>query len=282
MDLETRSAVSSVHDPDTIKEIVCLYEEIFSEVSRKGLLGGKKSLKELDHDYREWILAIRQVSLEKKYLLEDVLKHVQNWYDLVKSPMATFYCFVVNSLLGFGTAKKTPRTECLIAARDLQEEMTKMTRLLLRPNYPREWLGNSDKGISVLIPGNKYVGLGMGTDDKETHRSDLAVCKGTLRHPNKNPVGGFIAYDIAAVDVFYLPKRAHLTGQRYAGRRVEFCLAFSVERGYEAFNVKLLKRFGCSKCGKLVEFRSVDLQVICICGETVYKDDFTDVGEDSN
>ena len=43
------------------------------------------------------------------YSLEKVLEHVRHWNDSVQSPQSTFYLFVLNSLLGFGTDARPGR-----------------------------------------------------------------------------------------------------------------------------------------------------------------------------
>lgn len=71
-------------------------------------------------------------------------------------------------------------------------------------------------------------------------RAKLAVCKGTIRPKNKK-LAGEITLDLGEnctpVHVFYVPILNELDGSRYAGERVQFHLAFTLENGYEAYEV---------------------------------------------
>ena len=71
-------------------------------------------------------------------------------------------------------------------------------------------------------------------------RAKLAVCKGTIRARNKK-LAGYIDLDLGkngtAVKVFYIPLFADMEGSRYEGERVQFQLAFTLDKGYEAYEV---------------------------------------------
>lgn len=273
-------SMEGVHDKAAFNAIIGFYEEEFREIHSKGH-GEKLDKKEVEYDYREWIFAIRQDQCSKSYSLEDVLLHVQNWHHLVRSPMSTFYLFVLNSLLGIGTDKTPGRTECLLDAQNIKTELSRKNGLVIRPKYPREWLGSSGSGIKLLQTANRRIGL---NENREAGKGlvDLAVCKGTICHPNSNRFGGYVELDmkVGTVKVFYIPKRVNLEGPRYAGQRVEFNLAFSIEHGYEAFNVRLLKRHGCSSCSATIEFRSIDESLPCVCGEMIHKDPLNEVSQE--
>ena len=45
-------------------------------------------------------------SLFQLYSVEEVLTHVRRWHDSVRSPLSTFYLFVLLSLMGFGTTDR--------------------------------------------------------------------------------------------------------------------------------------------------------------------------------
>lgn len=272
-------SIESVHDEGAFNAIIDLYEHMFQEIHSTGV-GEKLGKKEIEYDYREWMFAIRQDICRKTYPIEEVLMHVQNWHHLVRSPMSTYYLFVLNSLLGFCIESKPGKTECLLRAFSLKAELRRKNGLIIRPKYPREWLGTSEDGIKILQTATRRIGL---NENKEAGRGlmDLAVCKGTICHPNSRMYAGLIEIELnvdSAVHMFYIPKLVHLEGPRYAGQRVEFNLAFSVEHGYEAFNVKLLKRHGCSSCSATVEFRSVDESMPCTaCEEMIHKDQLNEV-----
>ncbi|XP_045164095.2 uncharacterized protein LOC123528446 [Mercenaria mercenaria] len=270
-------SMECVFEEDVFNKIIDLYEQMFKLIQSKGI-GEKLGKREIEYDYREWIFAIRQDICRKTYSIEEVLIHVQNWHHLVRSPMSTYYLFVLKSLLGFGTDTTPGKTEYLFDAKSLKTELSKKNGLVIRPKYPREWLGSSGDGIRVLQTANRRIGL---NENREAGRglTDLAVCKGTICHPNNSKFGGRIELDlkVSTVSVFYIPKRSNLEGPRYGGRRVEFNLAFSVEHGYEAFHVKLLKRHGCTSCSATVEFKSVDDSLSCTCGEMIHKDHLNEV-----
>ena len=280
------NAFCSIEDIDDEQDITILvqsYEDIFHAVQRDGL-NSQYNRKELERDFRDWICAVRHEKLQKHYSIEDVLDTLQLWKNLIRSPLSIYYAFIMESLLGFGSKSAHGKTECLIQANMMKEELMKMNRLIIRPKYPREWLGEKKEGIKRLLPGNRFVGSSIYLEEKETicvKPSELMICKGTILHPNTNCVGGFIALDLDrnTVKVFYIPKKADLIGSRFAGRRVEFFLAFSVDNGYEAYGVKLLKTYGCSKCSARVEFTSGESMVFCRCGSTIYKDDLNEVYE---
>ena len=279
----TLCSIEDIDDKHDITEMVRLFEDIFQAVQREGLTG-QYSRKELERDFRDWIYAIRHEKFPKNYKVEDVLDTLQMWKNLLHSPLSIYYDFVLRSLLGFGTDSERGKTECLIQAKEMKDELMKMNRLIIRPKYPREWLGGAGSGIKRLLPGNRFVGSSIHIEEKETmcvKPSELMICKGTILRPNTNCVGGFIQLDLDkdTVRVFYIPKKADLIGSRFVGRRVEFFLAFSVDNGYEAYGVKLLKTHGCAQCSARVEFTSAESQTFCKCGTTVYKDDLNELND---
>lgn len=274
------SGVETIDDEKEVEEIVKLYEANFSDIQDFGFQDGDGK-KELERDYRDWIYAIRHEKFKENYSLEEVLSHVQNWNEKVRSPISTFYLFILKSLLGFGTGTIPGKTECLIEALECREQLIKMNHLVIRPKYPREWLGNDGVGIKRLKSGSRHVGICGEDRDLGSSRIDLAVCKGTICRPNSNKVSGMIALDLGVntteVRVYFIPKVVKLEGNRFAEQRVEFNLAFSVQHGFEAYNVKLLKRHGCSHCSRKIEFTSIEQVITCKCGRHVYKDEINEI-----
>ena len=71
------------------------------------------------------------------------------------------------------------------------------------------------------------------------------MCKGTVRR------AGDIDLDLdldpgessLPVRVFYIPLSARMEGSRFDGRRVQFHLGFTLDKGYEAYNVRRSKIF---------------------------------------
>jgi hypothetical protein len=103
------------------------------------------------------------------------------------------------------------------------------------------------------------------------------LLKGTIKGPSGpsiKPQTGFIALDVCngshQLDVFFVPIRTRdkLVGKSYVGRRVEFILAFNIDDGFEAFNVRQLQKVQCV-CHRSVEFTSEDSKIKCQCGELV-------------
>lgn len=269
------NGIESIDNEKDLNEIVQLYEENFNDIEHTEFTNGKL---DLERDYREWIYAIRHEKFKKEYSVEDVLTHVQCWHATTRSPTSTFYMFIMHSLLGFGTEKTPGKTECLIEAQNCKEILTKMNHLVIRPKYPREWLGNEGEGIKRLLSGYRHVGICPVERNMEYNRSDRAICKGTICRPNTNKVNGMISLDLgentrtAEVKVYFIPQKVNLEGKRYAGIRVEFNLAFTYQHGYEAYNVKLLKRYTCGKCSHTIEFTSEDIYQVCKCGFCVQRD----------
>lgn len=274
--------IQSTKDMD---DIVSWYEEIFRKNPFDGPLENKRAL---DRDYQEWLFAIRHAKCSKNYDLEDVLLVVKQWEDQLKTPMSKFYNFIFTSLIGFGSKKCSGKTECLLEAqRILKIDMKKAGKFLLKPKYPREWLGKDETGVRRLVSGTRFLSLNLSDRDvvKSLMMSDLAVCKGTICQPNNKKGAGFISLDLGdnlvQVTVFYIPNVCNLVGSHYGGQRVEFVIGFTVENGYEAFNVKLLEKYGCGSCCGSVEITQHETFAVCgICGNKVIKADMTRISSD--
>ena len=274
--------IQNIDDKDDVNAIVCLLEEIFDRTEKYGFTSsyGKH---ELERDFRDWIYAIRHEGFQNDYTVERVLSTLQLWQDRTNSPLSRYYIFIMKSLIGFGSENESGKTECLVEAETAKEDLMKMKRLIIRPKYPREWLGRHGNSIRRLLSGKRYIGNATLSCDSEapsfhTHPSVLAVCKGTILAPNTNRIGSYIAYDlgVTTAKVFFLPKYANLEGSRYVGHRVEFNLAFSIEHGYEAYHVALLKYYGCPNCSARLEFTSEMSVEYCKCRTPVYKDDMNE------
>ncbi|KAK7464570.1 hypothetical protein BaRGS_00037880 [Batillaria attramentaria] len=156
--------------------------------------------------------------------------------------------------------------------------MQKLSKRNARLKWPKEWLGREDaQGIRRLVSSNS-----VATDAKErkVHSGPsgekLAVCKGTICSPNTRPLAGHIDLDLGEdvtlkdpVKVFFVPKLAkqyngsNLEGTKYAGKRVQFHLAFTLANGYEAYTIKLLKKYKCSKCPRMMEMTSHQGRTVC-------------------
>ncbi|PVD32602.1 hypothetical protein C0Q70_08044 [Pomacea canaliculata] len=239
----------------------------------------------LEVTYLNWLSEIRNPNC-KVYNLETVLEHVRNWRSTINSPKSTLYLFIIQSLIGFGSKTQPGNTECLTEALELlRGEILKKRNLMFRPKYPREWLGRLDiEGIRRLVP-SKAVEYDTHRKIKDISRAKLATCKGTIRQKNDNKLAGYVDLDLhgngSLVEVFYIPVRAGLEGSRYAGYRVQFHLAFTMEHGYEAFEVELLKKYQCHKCPLKVEIMRDEDEAKCRCGAWIAKSVYTEASDDS-
>ncbi|XP_061178942.1 uncharacterized protein LOC133187555 [Saccostrea echinata] len=265
---------------EDITAIVHLYENIFRETI------SVESKSVLDRDYTEWIFAIRHRLFNQVYSVETVLQHVRRWHDFLHSPMSKFYLFILTSLLGFGKNNTNGSSESLSEANILKKDMEKVSRYVLKPKYPREWLRKNGEGIKTLEPGIRFMGY-VVLDDRNLREDiyeTLRICKGTICAPNNKKLGGFISLDlgnnVVPVRVFYIPNKANLASTAHAEKRVEFILGFSLHHGWEAFNVFLLKKYPCPKpqCNAHIELTTADDNVKCPgCQKTVHRDEFTEV-----
>ncbi|XP_064608099.1 uncharacterized protein LOC135472503 [Liolophura sinensis] len=260
---------------EDVTEIVKMYEANFTEIKESGHISNRNAL---DTDYREWIVAIRCDKLQHAYDLGDVQTQVYAWRKSLKTPLSLYYVFVVTSLLGLETDRGSAKEFHLRKADELKENLKRESRYTRDSRYPREWLGVG-RGIKRLVPSGCSQ---QGHVDRYCHKrsvkgsveSILAVCKGTICHPNK-PLSGHIAMDLGntpvQVKVFFVPKVCNLEGARNENQRVEFHLAFTMDKGYEAFNVQLLEKVQCPSCRTAVEIKSDERHASCsVCQQTVF------------
>ncbi|KAK3584891.1 hypothetical protein CHS0354_023480 [Potamilus streckersoni] len=221
-----------------VKEIVDTYEEIFKNWQESEQTCIKRTL---DLDYREWLIAIRLPLFFKSYSLEDVLQIVRQWCSL-RTPNAKFYLFILTSLLGFHRGNPS----LLMEAIETKEEVKRFSRMVLKPKYPREWLGKGDD-IKCLVPGYRFFGQIEERSIRRDLLQSLKVMNGTICKPNDNHLAGYIDLDLGnenriPIKVFFIPARSKLIGRQFSDQRVTFVIGFSMSHGYEAFNVKTMKK----------------------------------------
>ncbi|XP_033748696.1 uncharacterized protein LOC117333491 [Pecten maximus] len=274
---DSLALLECVDNPQDMKEIVECYEKIFQNVAHSNQLSYRKR-QETELEFMEWLTAIRHRLCFKAYTITDVLTQVEIWDDKIPSAMSTFYSFVLKSILGIGTVKQKGDTENLLDAKAMIKKMQQYGRSVLRPKFPREWMGASGEGIKCLIPGTRY--LGMSSEDQPQSQRDARVFKGTIAPPNRRKAAGIIQLDLGDNDievrVFFIPNNVNLSGSQYAAKRVEFELAFSLQHGYEAFAVKLLRLYGCTQCSLSAEICSRESSARCqVCSTIIQKDEFT-------
>lgn len=257
--------LEEVTSSSDIEFIVKNYEANFKDIHDNGIESPRKAI---DLDYREWLFAIRHKHLRITYTLEDVLKQVRLWHEKVQTPSSRFYLFILCSLLGF-----RGNTALLIEAQQHKDDLLKQSKYVTKPKYPREMLG-SGSGICCLTPGTRFFGLIEGREIKGNFNSDsVKVMIGTICGPNDKPAAGYIRLDLGqdhliGVNVFFVPVRSDMKGPAYADMRVEFYVGFSIAHGYEAYNVRQLKKMRCRKCGMYLEVRSKS-HTKCKCGEGI-------------
>ncbi|KAL5014497.1 hypothetical protein ScPMuIL_008767 [Solemya velum] len=265
-----------------IKDIIRLHEENFTHISVEGLKDGKN---DLEIEYKDWMHAIRHRLFDKCYSLEYVLSHVRQWDDSLNSPLAKYYLFILTSLIGFGTSEESGKTQSLVEAQTVLQELIKVSKCVLKPRYPREWLGKNENGIKRLRSGIRFSWHSFHDDreGKYMNQSELAACKGTIFR-NNSKLSGSIELDLGennncvSVKVFYIPEVAGLAGVRFVGMRVEFFMSFTLDHGYEAYSVKKLRKHGCSVCSTMVEIFSAEEYGVCHnCNAPVQKMEMTAV-----
>ena len=267
--------IDNISSKEDIEETIDLYENIFREIHSSGMMGSKAALA---RDYQEWLHAIRHPLTDRLYTVEDVLLNVRRWNDVVPSPMSKFYRFVLTSIVGFGQNNTNGKTDSLLEAQQLRTELKTESKFVIRPRYPREWLGING-GIRCVGSGTRFISHMIDDRNVQIKDNHLRTCKGTISRPNNKKLSGQIDLDlgnnVVPVKVFYIPLMAKLAGEVYVATRVEFVLAFSLHHGYEAFNVKKLTKYGCvgPRCTGKIEIASNSEQEKCQkCGRMITRD----------
>lgn len=272
----TLHSLDCITSASRIQEIVLNCEKNFKDLAYEDI-DLKRSA--IDLDYKDWLHAIRHKKFVEIYSLEDVLRHVRYWHELLKSPSSKFYLFILLSVLGFGDIEESnPSAELLTESKEILEDLTKIGRSVSRQRSPKEWLGKGP-GIRCLIPARSDYKAGESDNAYyDSDHNDRVVLKGTICRPNEKRQTGFIELDLGdnviPVRVLFVPIRTDgpLIGNRYAGERVEFVLAFTYASGYEAFGVALLKKYPCV-CSRMVEITSDRCQALCVCGQYVSREE---------
>lgn len=262
-DLYAHGVLEKISSASEIQTIVNVYEKNFLDYANGEVPVAKRTM---DIEYKEWLIAIRLDLFKEDYPVEKVLKYVENWHERLNSPNSRFYLFVLKSILGFGISNGGGNTKLLIEAQQLKEEILKFSRQVTKPKYPREWLGKQQNSIKRLYRGLRFFGQ---IENREIKSHDLELCKGTIIS-NDKPTGGFIdlylgPHNRINANVFFVPARAegNLTGSINRNERVEFVIGFTMLHGYEAFNVRKLRRVTCQNCQIEVEILSNEKKAKC-------------------
>ncbi|XP_033725890.1 sterile alpha motif domain-containing protein 9-like [Pecten maximus] len=274
---EQLGTINDITAETDIKSLISLLEQNIDDSKTANELTSKTGL---DHDLLDWIHVIRLANQRRLYTIEDVLVNVRWWFKLVRSPYARLYRFVLLFLYAVpldGPCNQEMLREAVSLKKD--KEWYPAAKTLSNPERPREWLG-TEHGIRCLLPGETFKCDGRNKFiNDEVARYRLRVMKGTIGSPNTYRNDGYIRMDVAGnvdvpVNVHFCPVRTkdNLVGQVYAGRRVEFTLAFTAQSGFEAYNVMTLEKSACKCCGRKIEIISIEKSRTCQCGETVEND----------
>lgn len=270
---DTLGTLETISSKQDITEIVRLCELNFKVLDCRDVPLSKGAI---DLEHKDWINAIRTDAFSEIYTIEDVLMRIRRWHACLRSPNSTFYLFIFLTAYGIGRVDNiAPNAELLREASQLQEKMKKLSKSLSKPRKPKEWFGKGP-GVKAIIPSRRVHKSDNGlVRAGETPNTHLAIFKGTICRPNAKRQSGYIQMDIGEnvypIKLFFVPVRTaeQLIGNRYAGERVEFVMAFTFADGYEAYNVAKLKNYQCSNCKKKVEITSDRVWEICSCGKTV-------------
>ncbi|XP_069102746.1 uncharacterized protein [Argopecten irradians] len=265
--------IDNITSDTDIKTLTSLLEQDIAEYKTMNVLESKSGI---DHTFLDWLQAIRHEKQRRSYTVEDVLMEVRHWFNVVQSPYARFYLFIM--LFTYTVTQDGPCDKNIIEeAMDLKEgkvDWVQAAKTLPFPDRPREWLGK-EPGIRCLLPGKSFSHGEKKYIDNDAWYT-LKILKGRITHPNILRGEGYIRMDLEGnlnvpIRVRYSPIRMkeNLTGEKNVGRRVEFILAFTIKSGLEAYNVMLLNKSTCKHCGTKHEIVSVEQSRKCKCGETV-------------
>ncbi|XP_033762522.1 sterile alpha motif domain-containing protein 9-like [Pecten maximus] len=265
--------VDDITDESDVNRVVLLLERNLEEDGR-GTGGEVLSVVSLDFDYLDWIYVIRHPKQRKLYPVEKVLRQVRQWYKLLHSPYSSFYLFILLCVYGINENAISYIEEALaLKSKDFQNINTKIKH----SKSPREWLGEK-QGIGCLQPGKNFRRMeALDIIDSETPVENLQLLKGTIKTPNVLRRTGYILLDIEGntdvpVIVFFHPSRTEeqLYGYCNAGVRVEFVLAFTLQNGLQAYNVRKLTKVTCFNCDGKTEIFSRERARKCRnCGTLV-------------
>ncbi|XP_052780958.1 uncharacterized protein LOC128217686 [Mya arenaria] len=266
-------------DSSKIDELVDMYEHNFSEMFRPGLKEEEKM--ELENEMIAWLQTIRHTKFTRHYSIEEVLLQVQKWEKYLKTATALYYTFICNALLGLGYDGISPNKEFLEIADEVCCNLRKKHATVIKSSIPREWLGKINQGFKRLVSADPRMGLPADTVFQMS--TDLALCVGVIAKPktaSETTTNAVIIYPVRTkrgqydIHVRFEPKAAKLQVSTCCERKVEFNLAFTIKNGYEAFNVKLLKRYACLGCGTWISFTSEERCRPCYnCNIDVFKFD---------
>lgn len=262
---------------DEIDQIVKNLEENFNELAK--MRNGNLTKGSIESDFKDWMNAVRLKQYKKEIRLEDVLRRLHEWQELVRTPISKFYVFVLCASLAILNKDKNR----FFQAKETLDEVKKYKNHIVKPYKPREWLGITSSGIfgvKCLIPGEFLKPKPDSSFDEVDIINDNDIkpkfLKGTILGPNKHSQYGSISLSVcngAQFDVFFNPARTKekLVGPTFSNKRVEFVLGFTVSHGFMAYNVRILKTLSCEKCNRNLEFVTFQYTAECTCGNTVQK-----------
>ena len=275
-------SVHHVHSKEDVEKIVTLHEENIREISEQSIPTN------VDSDMLEWLQAIRHDDFSKNYKVEEVLQYVRMWVDVRVSILATYYRFVLNTMLGLGNGTTPGSIRNFADAVKSQPELKRSSFLSCKPRLPREWLGVNDAkrgmtGIKRLVHRRKIMQTVSHSSKPHSElpevQATLEPRRGTISSARK-PLVGYIDIDhgfgskTPTLKVFFIPKLTEFDGRRFHGTRVEFHIAFTMAHGLEAYNIRELKKRTCDRCARKYEMSALGGRFLyCKCGHVVRRDD---------
>ncbi|XP_021357803.1 uncharacterized protein LOC110453251 isoform X3 [Mizuhopecten yessoensis] len=267
--------INDIKDERDIKFIITMLEKNIDDIRQPG---EQYSNMDVDFVFIDWIQAIRHPQQKTSYSLEDVLTNVRFWHKNICSPYSIFYLFVLLCTLSIHSRRSCDVNilKEAMAIKRAEMEMKQIGKQFSNQGKPREWLGK-ESGIRCIERGSTYQNYIKGkVINDEAASYTLVVLTGTIQPPNTYRQHGSLKLYVEGntdvqVKVPFCPFKTgeNLVGSKYAGFRVEFVLAFTAQLGFEAYNVKLLKKSTCKSCGAQVEIVSVERHKVCRCKEMV-------------
>jgi hypothetical protein len=198
---------------DEVKAIVQLMEENLREESSD------------PRNLRLWLQAVRRLPFPPS--IEEAIEKVAYWKANTDSLEATYYLYVLNSLLalnGLALARN-------LALEALDECRTK-ARLRRNRTKSYEWLGKG-RGLSQLIHHSR-LGEWRKEDDFWEFSAPLLVAEGRISN-YYGPEAGEVEL-VGGLKAFFVPGKGHFFAKDL-NSSVNFYLGFSYD-GYRAWNVR--------------------------------------------
>ena len=248
--------VDNITQTRDLQRIINLHERNFRKILSEGIRDIPIFVDVLD-----WLEAIRHNLSNDSFSLVSVLEIVEKWELRNESPYATFYAYIINFILSLFSPGENLNREYYYKSISYREKLQK--NRLNRDYLRSEWIAQHHNLTIRKIISKKKLGIW----DKDTrfwkeakNQSKLEVFTGTVIQSH-HPLRGTITLDLTQanyndrVAVYFVPKLYNLDNSVFGEKkhRVEFCIAFSMQHGAEAFSIKPLEKARCNYCDMDVE-----------------------------